>query len=71
MQIFAWGFKTEKEEHRETEQKYCVRTWKDSKVREPQVLLLENKKGTGINHCILNAATTPYGQRNGCEQLWL
>lgn len=69
MHIFAWGFKTEKEEHLEKEQKHCARTWKDSKVRDPGVLLLENKKGTRINHCILNAATPPCRQRNGCEQL--
>lgn len=48
--LFAWGFKTEKVENLEKEKKYCVRTWKDSKVRNLGVILLEHKKGPGINY---------------------
>lgn len=67
--LFAWGFKTEKVENLEKEKKYCVRTWKDSKVRNLGVILLEHKKGPGINYCILNAAIPPCRERNSFEQL--
>lgn len=53
MHIFALSFKTKKE-NIEKEQEYRVKTRKGSKVWDARGLLLENKKVTGLNHCILH-----------------